>query len=154
MPQRRSADRGVIKVLTGSDAVVDGLHPIPHGPVPTNPHEVSLRNRDGSSFFIAPHPLLAVEAVRYVGEPIAIVIAQTLPEAMDAAERIEVVYEPLAAVARSRDALAPGAPLVWTQHGSNQCIDSETGDFQQIGHVERALVGFQVNSSIPLFDRK
>jgi carbon-monoxide dehydrogenase large subunit len=43
---------GVIAVLTGSDAAGDGLKPIPHSPVPTNPHEVPLRNRDGSGFFI------------------------------------------------------------------------------------------------------
>src|SRR5215470_3326743 len=100
---------GVIVVLTGRDAATDGLRPIPHSPVPANPHEVPLRNRDGSGFFIAPHPVLATNVVRYVGEPIAIVVAQTLAEAMDAAEQVEVVYEPLAAVAGSQDALSPGA---------------------------------------------
>jgi carbon-monoxide dehydrogenase large subunit len=85
---------GIIAVLTGSDAAADGLKPIPHSPVPTNPHEVPLRNRDGSEFFIAPHPVLARDAVRYVGEPVAIVAAETLAEAMDAADRVEVVYDP------------------------------------------------------------
>ena len=122
---------GVIAVLTGSDAATDGLKPIPHSPVPANPHEVPLRSRDGSVFFIAPHPVLAVDVVRYGGEPIAIVVAETLAEAMDAAERVELVYKPVAAVARSRDALSPGAPLVWEQHGSNRCVDSETGDKEQ-----------------------
>jgi xanthine dehydrogenase molybdopterin-binding subunit B len=93
---------GVIAVLTGSDAAADGLKPIPHSPVPANPHEVPLRNRDGSGFFIAPHPVLAVDVVRYVGEPIAIIVAETLANAMDAAERVEVVYEPVAAV-RARE---------------------------------------------------
>src|SRR5205823_12491651 len=101
---------GVIAVLTGGDAAANGLKPIPHSPVPTNPHEVPLRNRDGSGFFIAPHPVLAEDAVRYVGEPVAVVVGETLAEAMDAAERVDVVYERLVAVARSRDALAPGAP--------------------------------------------
>jgi carbon-monoxide dehydrogenase large subunit len=105
---------------------VDGLKPIPHSPVPTNPHEVPLR--DGSGFFIAPHPVLARDAVRYVGEPVAIVIAETLAAAMDAAEQVGVVYEPVAAVARSQDALSSGAPPVWDEHGSNMCIDSEAGD--------------------------
>src|SRR6266576_6987122 len=116
---------GVIAVLIGADAAADGLRPIPHSPVPTNPHEVPLRNRDGSSFFIAPHPVLALDAVRYVGEPVAVVVAETLCQAMDAAERVEVTYEPLAAVARSRDALVPGAPVLWQQHRSNLCVDSE-----------------------------
>jgi carbon-monoxide dehydrogenase large subunit len=119
---------GVLAVLAGADAATDGLKPIPHSPVPMNPHEVPLRNRDGSSFFIAPHPVLALDAVRYVGEPVAVVVAETLSEAMDAAERVDVVYQPLAAVARSRDALLPGAPPVWEQHGSNLCIDSEVGN--------------------------
>jgi carbon-monoxide dehydrogenase large subunit len=122
------AKPGVLAVLTGADAAADGLKPISHSPVPTNPHEVPLRNRDGSSFFIAPHPVLALDAVRYVGEPVAVVVAETLSEAMDAAERVDVVYQPLAAFARSRDALLPGAPPVWEQHGSNLCIDSEVGN--------------------------
>src|SRR5688572_14743505 len=50
---------GVVAVLTGGDAQADGIRPIPHSPVPTNPHEVPLRSRDGSEFFIAPHPVLA-----------------------------------------------------------------------------------------------
>src|SRR5215469_273229 len=88
---REAAERpGAITILTGKDAMADGLRPIPHSPVPANPHEVPLRNRDGSAFFIAPHPVLATNVVRYVGEPIAIVVAQTLAEAMDAAEQVEV----------------------------------------------------------------
>src|SRR5207253_10835528 len=86
---------GVLAVLTGRDAAADGLRTIPHSPVPANPHEVPLRNRDVSGFFIAPHPVLARDAVRYVGEPVAIVIAETLAAAMDAAEQVGVVYEPL-----------------------------------------------------------
>ena len=78
------AASGVIAILTGQDAAADGLRPIPHSPVPTNPHEVPLRNRNGSPFFIAPHPVLALDTVRYVGEPVALVIAETLAQAIDA----------------------------------------------------------------------
>src|SRR5271169_2328608 len=129
---------GVIAVLTGSDAAGDGLKPIPHSPVPTNPHEVPLRNRDGSGFFIAPHPVLALDAVRYVGEPVAIVVAQTLAEAIDAAESVEVVYEPVTAVARSRDASSPGAPLVGT--AQLQCVRRLRGG-RQGGHRGRFREG-------------
>jgi len=59
--------------------------------MPTNPHEVPLRSRDGSPFFIAPYPVLPVGKTRYVGEPVAVVIAETLWQAMDAAERLAVV---------------------------------------------------------------
>jgi aerobic carbon-monoxide dehydrogenase large subunit len=148
---------GVIAVLTGSDAAADGVKPIPHSPVPTNPHEVPLRNRDGSGFFIAPHPVLALDAVRYVGEPVAIIVAETLAAAMDAAERVAVVYEPVAAVARSRDALSPEAPLVWEQHGSNRCIDSEVGDretteaaFARAAHVVRLDTAINRVTGVPM----
>jgi len=89
-------------------------------------------------------PLLAEDAVRHVGEPLALVVAETLAEAMDAAERVDVVYGPLGAVARSQDALAPGAPPIWAEHGPNLCIDSEAGDpkatedaFAPAAHVVR-----------------
>jgi carbon-monoxide dehydrogenase large subunit len=59
---------GVIAILTGRDAANDGLCPIPHSPAPTNPNEVPLRSRDGPMFFIAPHPVLAFDAVRYAGQ--------------------------------------------------------------------------------------
>lgn len=133
-----AAAPGVIAVLTGHDAAADGLQPIPHGPVPTNPHEVPLRNRDDSPFLIAPHPVLAVDTAHYVGEAIAIVIAETAYQAMDAADLVDVVYEPLSAVAQSRDALRPGAPPVWEQLGSNLCIDSAAGDKEA---VEAAFAG-------------
>jgi aerobic carbon-monoxide dehydrogenase large subunit len=120
--------RGALAVLIGTDALADGIGPIPHNPVPANPHEVPLKSRDGSPFFIAPHPVLAVDRVRYVGEPVAIVVAETLSQAVDAAERLQVRYETLPSVTRSENALAPGAPLVWTQHGSNLCVDTEAGD--------------------------
>ena len=126
--RRAAAAPGVIAVLTGDDAARDGLQPIPHRPVPANPHEVPLKSRDGSPFFIAPHPLLAVGKVRHVGEPVAMVVADTLPQAMDAAERVEVSYDPLPAVVRSADALAPGAPVMWEEHGANLCVNSEAGD--------------------------
>jgi aerobic carbon-monoxide dehydrogenase large subunit len=68
---------GILAVLTGRDATADGLQPIPHRPVPTNPHEVPLKSRDGSPFFTAPHPVLALGKTRYVGEPVAVVVAET-----------------------------------------------------------------------------
>src|SRR5215469_11007724 len=134
--------QGVLAVLTGSDATADGLQPIPHRPVPANPYEVPLKSRDGSPFLIAPHPVLALGKTRYVGEPVALVIAETLSHATDAAERLAVEYSPLPAVTRSADALAPEAPLIWDEHGTNLCVDSETGDkaaaelaFTQAAHV-------------------
>ena len=85
---------GVLAVLAARDAAEDGLQPIPQRPVPANPHEVPLKSRDGSPFLIAPHPVLALGKTRYVGEPVAVVIAETLWQAMDAAERLAVEYDP------------------------------------------------------------
>src|SRR5215467_198267 len=123
-----SAIPGVIAVLTGHDAIADGLQPIPHRPIPTNPHEVPLRSRDGSAFFIAPHPPLPADRARFVGEAVAMVIAEAPAIARDAAERVAVVYDPLPAVAGTLEALAPDAPVVWDDATSNVCVDSIAGD--------------------------
>jgi len=119
---------GVLAVLTAAEAAADGVQPIPQSPVPSNPHEVPLKSRDGSPFFAAPHPVLAGEVVRYVGEPVAVVVAATLAQAMDAAERISIAYEALPSVSVATDALAEAAPALWDERGSNCCVDSETGD--------------------------
>ena len=119
---------GVIAVFTGEDAAADGLRPIPHRPVPANPHEVPLRSRDGSPFFIAPHPPLPVDRARFVGEAVAMVIAETPAAARDGAERVAVDWDALPAVTASADATAVDAPIVWQEAASNVCADSEAGD--------------------------
>jgi aerobic carbon-monoxide dehydrogenase large subunit len=148
---------GVLAVLTGNDAAKDGLQPIPHRPVPANPYEVPLRSPDGSPFFVAPHPVLALGKTRYVGEPIALIIAETLWQALDAAERLAVEYDPLPAVVQSADALTPGAPLLWKEHGTNLCVDSEAGDeaatelaFAQAAHVVRLETAINRVTGVPM----
>jgi aerobic carbon-monoxide dehydrogenase large subunit len=148
---------GVLAVLTGIDAEKDGLQPIPHRPVPANPHEVPLKSRDGSPFFIAPHPVLALGKVRYFGEPVAVIIAETRSQAMDAAARVAVGYEPLPPVTRSADALAPGAALIWEEHGTNLCADSEAGDnaatnaaFARAAHVVRLETVINRVAGVPM----
>jgi len=148
---------GVLAVLTGSNAAEDGLQPIPQRPVPANPHEVPLKSRDGSPFLIAPHPLLALGKTRYVGEPVVVVIANTLWQAMDAAERLEVEYEPLPAAVRSADALMPGAPLAWEEWGTNLSVDSETGNkaatelaFARAAHVVQLETAINRVTGVPM----
>src|SRR5215469_14574928 len=148
---------GVLAVLTGSNAAEDGLQPIPQRPVPANPHEVPLKSRDGSPFLIAPHPVLALGKIRYVGEPVAVVIAETLWQAEDAAERLAVVYDPLPPGVHSADALAPGASLVWEGDGTNLCVDSETGDqaateiaFAPAAHVVRLETAINRVTGVPM----
>ncbi|HEX3176860.1 MAG TPA: xanthine dehydrogenase family protein molybdopterin-binding subunit [Methylomirabilota bacterium] len=119
---------GVIAVLTGTDAAVDGLRAIPHSPVPTNPHELRLASRDGAEIFIAPQMPLPAERVRLVGEAVAMVVADTAAAARDGADAVGVEYEPLPAVIAAADALGSGAPRVWDETASNVCVESEAGD--------------------------
>src|ERR1700730_7121509 len=126
---------GVIAVLTGSDAERDALQPIPHRPVPANPHEVPLKNGDGSPFFLAPHPVLSVGKVRHVGEAVAVIVAETMSHATDATEQADV-----------RD-----------EHGANLCVDSEAGDreatdvgFARAAHVGRLETAINRVTGVPM----
>jgi len=119
---------GVIAALTGADALADGLRVIPHKPVPTNPNEYPLGGRNGSRIFVAPHPVLAADVVRFAGEPVAMVIAETPATALDGVEHVEVEYEPLPAVTVTRDAADARAPVLWPEAGTNLCVDSVAGD--------------------------
>ncbi len=151
---------GVIAVLTGEDAAADGLQPIPHRPVPTNPHEVPLRSPDGSAFFIAPHWPLPADRARFVGEAVAMVIAQTPAAARDGCERVVVDWDPLPAVAATADAITAAAPQVWDEAKSNVCVESHAGDaaatdaaFRRAAYVVR--LGTQVNrvTGVPMEPR-
>src|ERR1043166_5482219 len=84
---------GFIAVLTGKDAVADGLQPIPHRPTPGSPPDILLKNRDGSPHPLAPHAPLPADRARFVGEAVAMVVAERAPAAKDAAERVDVDYE-------------------------------------------------------------
>src|SRR5262245_23445245 len=151
---------GVIAIFTGHDAIADGLQPIPHRPVPTNPHEVPLRSRDGSAFFIAPHPPLPADRARFVGEAVAMVIAEAPAIARDAAERVVVVYDPLPAGAGTLEAAAPDAPVVWEDATSNVCVDSIAGDaaavdaaFARATHVVRLDTRVNRVTGVPMEPR-
>ena len=87
-----------------------------------------IHNKDGSPMEEPPHPVLAVGKVRHVGDPVAVVIAETKQAAKDAAEQIVIDYEDLPAVASLRDAIAPGAALVHDDAPGNICYDWHIGD--------------------------
>ena len=111
---------GVIAVVTGADLVRDGVKPIVTS--------ADFKRAEGSPGVSPPHHALAVGTARFVGEPVAAVIAETLAQARDAAEAIEVSYELLPAVAGLAAALAPGAPLVWPQATGNIAAEIRHGD--------------------------
>ena len=96
---------GVIEVITAADWKKAGLGELPsHG---------GLKRRDGSPMFKAGYPVLAQDRVRWVGDPVAFIVAETAAQAADAAEMIEVDYEPLPAVVSTAKAMEPGAAKVW-----------------------------------------
>src|SRR5579885_493044 len=92
---------GVLLVLTGADVTADGI-----GDVPCT---APLTSRDGKPRHDTPRPVLAIGKVRHVGQPVALVVAETVAAARDAAEAIEVDYDALPAVTESDAAIAPGA---------------------------------------------
>src|SRR5947208_5007893 len=75
---------GVAAVFTGADMAADGIGGLPCGWL--------INSKDGSPMKEPPHPVLAVDRVRHVGDPVAVIIAETLAEARDAAEKIAVDY--------------------------------------------------------------
>lgn len=119
------ASPGVVAVLTGHEYRQDGLgHP-------TSRHKDFLGsrcNRDGSEFFTPPNIVLPTDRVRHVGDAVAIVIAESIDQAKDAADSLVVDYDPLPHVVDALDALRPGAPAVWDERPDNICADFHCGD--------------------------
>jgi carbon-monoxide dehydrogenase large subunit len=135
---------GVLAILTGHDAVADGLGPIPHNPEWTGRPDAELRLPPGFEVFLTPNPPLPTERVRYVGEAVALVVAETRALAEDAAEQVAVDWEPLPAMVSPRDALAPHAPRIWPDCAGNLALTCEVGDreaadraFAAAAHVVR-----------------
>ena len=111
---------GVLAVLTAADAARDGLKPL-------RPY-AEANVQTGEPFAFAPQPLIAGDKVRFAGEPVALVIAETRAQALDAAELIAVDYEPIDAVTTGAAARAAGAPQIAGEVPGNVCIDWHTGD--------------------------
>ena len=106
---------GVLLVLTGDDVNAEGL-----GDVPC---VAPLTNRDGTPRHDTPRPVLAVDKVRHAGQPVALVVAEKLHQARDAAEAIAVEYETLPAVVDARAAIEPGAPQLFDHIPGNVVFD-------------------------------
>jgi carbon-monoxide dehydrogenase large subunit len=119
---------GVVAVFTGADFVADGRKPIPHAPSWIGPPDVDLTIAADYQVYLARHLPMPDKCVRFVGEPVAMVIAETLNQAKDAAELIAVDYEPLDAVSRATDAIEPGAPQLWDDRAGNISLDAEVGN--------------------------
>lgn len=158
--QAALALEGVIAVLTGADALADGLKSIPHRPVLEHAADVRLENTDGSAKFISPHLLLPVDRVRFVGEAVAIIVAETLALAKDAADMIGVDYDQIPAVTATVAAAEADAPLVWDEARSNIALDAQLGNseltdeaFARADHVVSIATWIQRLTGVPLEPR-
>jgi len=157
--QAALAAPGVLEVLSGADYLTDGLGPIPHNPTLNGAPDVAVRKRGLEPITTLDHPLPA-DKVRFVGEPVAMVVADTIAAAKDAAERLDISYEPMPVVARAVDALAPDAPLLWENAPGNLCVDIELGDetataaaFARAAHVVRLSTWVQRVTGVPMEPR-
>jgi len=120
---------GVLGVFTGLDVARDGISPIPHNPIRERELELKMTAPGGGKPFIGPHMLLPADKARHVGEAVAMVVAETLSQAHDAAEAVDVDYEELPWVTDAKLAASPGAPKVWNEVADNICVDSLFGNF-------------------------
>jgi aerobic carbon-monoxide dehydrogenase large subunit len=111
---------GVLAVLTSADVKAAGYGdlPVPGG----------LKRRDGTPMFKPRYPILAENRVRWVGDYVAFVVAETVAQALDAAEMIAVDYEELPSVTSTAEAPKPGAPRVWDDCADNICFVELIGD--------------------------
>ncbi|MBK7333332.1 MAG: xanthine dehydrogenase family protein molybdopterin-binding subunit [Betaproteobacteria bacterium] len=131
---RAKAAPGVVGVFTGAD--LEGVGGLPCGWL--------ITSLDGTPMKEPPHPVLAQGKVRYVGDRVALVVAESLPQAKDAAELVDVDYEVLAAVVSPADAIKPGAPVVHDIAPDNRCYTWGLGDkaateaaFAKAAHVTK-----------------
>ena len=142
---RAAAAPGVHAILTGEDAAADGLG-CPPGLSGAAPPAYP-KNRDGSEFIEVPYLPLARARAMYVGHEVALIIADNLQQARDAAELIAIEWEILPHVTEAADALAPGAPALQAHVPGNRVLDWSFGDaaavqaaFDTAAHVARLTV--------------
>jgi carbon-monoxide dehydrogenase large subunit len=152
------ATPGVVAVLTGADAAADGVKPVAHSPLPTNPYEDIIHKED--VVFVAPHPAMPADRARFVGEIVAMVIADTPDTARDGAERVVVEWTALPAVTMSLAAIAPDAPVLYDGVRSNVCVDAKGGDaaatdvaFSRAAHVVRFETWVHRITGVPMEPR-
>ena len=132
--QKARGSPGVVGIFTGAD--LTGVNGLPCGWL--------ITGTDGKPMNEPPHPVLAQGKVRHVGDQVALVIAESIEQAKDAAEQIVVDYDVLPAVVNAVDALQPGAPQIHEQAPGNRCYTWALGDkaavdaaFANAAHVTR-----------------
>ena len=134
---------GVIAVFTGKDMEADGVGSLPCGWTVTDKH--------GEPHKAPPHFPLVRDKVRYVGDHVAVVIAESLAQAIDASEKIEVDYAELPANVEGTKALDGGSPQVHDEAPSNLCYDWELGDQTE---VDRIIAGAHHVTKVDLVNNR
>lgn len=135
---------GVVAIFTGKDIASTGIVGVPTG------WQVNFRN--GDRMKEPPHPLLVADKVRHVGDGVAIVIAESRSQAIDAAEAIEIEYDVLPAVANPAKAAAAGAPLVHEDAPGNLAFDWELGN--PVSEVDAALAASHHITTLDLVNQR
>jgi carbon-monoxide dehydrogenase large subunit len=115
---------GVLGIYTGPDLIAAGIKPMPLG--------MAIPTRDGSPMHRPVRPVLTTDRVRYVGDPVAIVVAETTAEAKDAAEAVFLDVETLPAVTCASEAVAPGAPQLHDEVPGNVAAEFHYGDAEKV----------------------
>ena len=144
---------GVLAIYTGADIAGIGL-----GSLPTfAPQLVPLQRPDGAPIFVPEHPVLAIDKVAFVGDPVAFVVAETAALARAAAELLDIDYEVLPAVCDAR--LAQAGPIVWDDCADNICFEFNSGDeasvaramaeAHHVAHVSIPITRLSVNAMEP-----
>jgi carbon-monoxide dehydrogenase large subunit len=128
----RSIDIAAAKAMPGVLAIYTSSDLTGYGPLKCN---LPLKSRDGSSIGYTPRPALAADKVRFVGDPVACVVAETVAQAKDAAEAVTINIEPLPVVLKPADAVKPGAPLVFDAVPNNIALDYHFGDAAKVAEA-------------------
>ncbi|HXP06699.1 MAG TPA: xanthine dehydrogenase family protein molybdopterin-binding subunit [Stellaceae bacterium] len=115
---------GVLAVYTAADLAVGGIGPLPARQV--------MKNRDGTPMLMPVRTALATGKVRYVGDPVAAVVAETVAAARDAAEAVALEIDPLPAVTEAGEAAAPSAPQLYDDVPNNVGLDFHYGDSDKV----------------------
>ncbi len=152
---------GVLGVWTGTDLAAGNYNPFTCG--------LPLKSRDGSPLLQTSRTALATDKVRFVGDPIAFVVAETLAQARDAGEALEIDIDPLPAVTNAADAAKPGAPQLYDHIPNNVALDYHYGDtakieaaFASAAHVTKldivnsrvAVVSMEPRVALAHYDKK
>jgi carbon-monoxide dehydrogenase large subunit len=151
---------GVLGVWSGTDLVAAGYGPFTCA--------LPLKSRDGTPLYQTNRTALMTDKVRYVGDPIAFVVAETLIQARDAAEAVEVDIDALPAVTDPEEAAQPGAPQLYDHIPNNVALDYHFGDaekveaaFNSAAHVTRldvinnrvAVVAMEPRAALASYDK-